>query len=133
MWLVSHDSKQVKNEAKVLKYENGNEAHPTLVSGDICPDLNVKMPEELGGGVWFSELITAGNCPECEKPNANGEPTGALGRHSEKCLNSLWQAPLHYPILKLNVQQLIMIEMVVQVIMNQLGMLQCHTIDYRLK
>ena len=92
-WCPGDSKAKVKNEAKVLKYENGNEAHPTLVSGDICPDLNVKMPEELGGGVWFSELITAGNCPECEKPNANGEPTGALGRHSEKCLNSLWQAP----------------------------------------
>ena len=59
-WCPGDSKPKVKNEAKVLKYENGNEPHPTLVSGDICPDLNVKMPEELGGGVWFSELITAG-------------------------------------------------------------------------
>lgn len=92
-WCPGDSKAKVKNASKLLKYEQGREPVPTKVKGDICPDLNVKMPEELGGGVWFSELITAGNCPECEKPDANGNPTGALGRHSDKCINSLWQAP----------------------------------------
>lgn len=92
-WCPGDSKAKVQNESKLLKYENGRESHPTLISGDTCPDLNVKMPEELGGGVWFSELISAGNCPECEKPNAKGEPTGALGTHSDECINSLWQAP----------------------------------------
>ena len=102
MWLVSRRFKsKSKKCAKVLNMKiKKRNFQQKMVSGDICPDLNVKT-RRLGGGVWFKELITAGNCPECEKPDDSGNATGANGSHNDKCLNSLWQAPFTLNNIKL--------------------------------
>lgn len=92
-WCPGDSKAKVKNSAKVLKYPNKKEKFPTKIKGDTCKDLGVAKPARLGGGVWFKELVTAGNCPECEKPDAQGNATGANGGHNDRCLNSLWQAP----------------------------------------
>ncbi len=91
-WCPGDSTSKVKNSKKLLKYEDNKEGKETKIKGDTCPDLGVA---DRFGNVWFSELISAGACPECEKANSSGVSTGSNGPHSKECLNSLWQTPFN--------------------------------------
>lgn len=94
-WCPGDSKAKVKTSAGLLKYPHGNERNQTKIRGDTCKDLGVADPH-YPHAVWFDKLIDAGNCPECEKPDENGNPRGANGPHSDACIDSLWKAGYTY-------------------------------------